>query len=180
MENNDTREKQTHSRQTIISFILIAVLIVGGYWLYNRTKSATETLPKQAVSKMAFEDLGVQIEVPSSVQDLVYATRTVQTLGTIAEVSTRAIIEQNPNCSIGVVYTLSKEKLAESNTNMNEGAVKAATEWRDGVPPQAKEFPEFYFVYEPSQAACTENVGAEAAQRMDFWKSIQSATLLNS
>jgi hypothetical protein len=131
---------------------------------------------------VVLKELGVDIKVPESLYDLTYTASTTQAVGTVLRLSTKSLEQATSNfCNIGFVYDIQKASLTSTSTGTRwtEATLKAATQSQEGIPPQAKEFPTFYFVFEPTQATCAlgdKNLALEAEQRESIWRAIETAT----
>jgi hypothetical protein len=83
-------------------------------------------------------------------------------------------------CDLGVYYNISKASLGSPDSTWKESDLKAATVVNGQVPPQAKEFPDFYFVFQPTQTPCSskpEAMQTEASLRDALWIAVSTATL---
>jgi hypothetical protein len=163
--------------------LVIAVLALIAIALLAVIRPPQRDAENQGVpGAVALPDLGVSVVLPTGLEGLAVATTTVQRLGTVLHVAVPpAPGSGGTACELGVFYNVRKADLAAPGTRWNEETLRAAAAGSEGIPPQAKEFPEFYFVFEPSQAACSTDeaqMQIEIALRQALWLSVSSAMLL--
>lgn len=163
--------------------ITIAVLVLVAIGLLAVIKPPARTAENQvAPGAVALADLGVSIVLPTGLDGLAVATTTVARLGTVLHVAVPAVPGSGDEaCELGVFYNVSKASVSAPGARWSEESLLAAAAGQEGIPPQAKEFPEFYFVFEPSQEACANDeaqLQIEIALRQALWLSVSSATLL--
>ncbi len=164
----------TSKRAGILLLLLGAAIVVGvGLWV---TKGGGAVSTAQA--SVSLTELGVRISVPQDIANVAYRVEQVQSLGPVLFMSTPDL---PPGCAVGVFYRLQKSAIAPAGSRWTAQSLAAATHSEQGVPPQAKEFGDFYLVFEPSQAACSSDqagVDRESVVRQKVWGSTQTAELL--
>lgn len=168
--------------------VVAALLFLGAGFIYLAPKAhapgiggmvATTTASHTAsTTRFTLKELGIQIHPSTELSGLRYRTATVQALGTVLFMTTS---HENPPCELGAFYRIEKKDLANPKTRWDADALRIATQQNGDVPPQAKEFPDFYFVFESSQAACSNEqtkILQESKDRQALWQSVQTAEAL--
>jgi hypothetical protein len=112
--------------------------------------------------------------------DLSYTVNGGGPLGDVLVMSLPSLVIEGKPCTLGAFYLLKKDAIATSATHWSAETLQAATQKNGEVPPQAKDFGNEYFVFEPSQAACTQgddskSLEKEGDKRWKLWKSVQTA-----
>lgn len=161
--------------------ILIAVLVLVAIVLFAFVKPPQkEAAPSQA-GQVTLAPLGVAVQLPQGLEGLAVATSTVEGLGPVVRVAVPpAPGVEGTACELGVFYNVSKASIDDPGSPWTKEQLDAASVVNGQIPPQAKEFPEFYFVFEPAQTPCTTNpdqLQIEAALRQALWISVATATL---
>lgn len=152
-------------------FIIVALAAVALVAFYVNTRSES-TEPRT----YNLSEFGVALTVPSSLNDLAHSARTQLGINTVLHMMV------DESCEIGVFYQIQKNAIETSRTSWTEETLEAAQGERDGQPAQVKEFTDFYLVFEPSEAPCSENERAaeeEAARRMDLWNAVVTARFMS-
>jgi hypothetical protein len=161
-------------RAGVLLLLLGAAIVVGvGLWV-TKGGGAVST----ARASVPLTELGLRVSVPQDIANLSYRVEQVQAIGPVLFMSTPDLPQ---GCAVGVFYRLQKSALGPAGSRWTAESVAAATHERQGVPPQAKEFGDFYLIFEPSQAACSSDqagVERESVVRQKVWGSTQTAELL--
>jgi|GEM_PF-6829227 len=129
-----------------------------------------------AVQEFELKQLGVSISPGSLPPSLTYDARTAQGVGSVLFMTTEEIRASAPDCYLGAFYRIEKAALVEGGENRTnwtletlEAAANATTS-----PPSAKEFDDFFLVFEPSQAVCSGN-SDEPRLREALWMTVTTA-----
>lgn len=165
-----------------LSVVVIAGIIAGTY-LYIERPTVVEAPRGELSSEQAhliLTDLGIRIVRPDALTAIELRPTTVQSVGKTVRV---ASLSSNPaqSCELGVLYTVPKSGIAEARTKWTEKTLVAASKESNGVPPQVKIFSDFYLVFEPSQATCSnadDKKAIEATERGALWAAISSAEIV--
>ncbi|HEX5774531.1 MAG TPA: hypothetical protein VFY28_01035 [Candidatus Paceibacterota bacterium] len=161
----------------IAGLVLVAIAILA-FVRPPQPNAGNQTTP----GVVELTDLGVTVVLPQGLEGLAIATTTVEGLGTVLHVAVpTASSDAGGACELGVFYNVPKAALGGPNARWSEESLKAATLGAEGIPPQAKEFPAFYFVFEPSQTACATDASQleiEIALRQALWMAVSTAELL--
>lgn len=148
----------------IISGTTFLIIVIALFVVFSRNIGS---------GSLVLAELGIRLNVPASLSGAAIGTSTVQAVGPVAWVA----VEE---CVLGAFYEIDKSDLEQPRTRWTQESLNAATKDSADVPQQAKEFDDFYLVFEPSQAACATERSAEkkeASLREDLWRSIKTARL---
>jgi hypothetical protein len=161
------------SKKTVL-LGLASIVVVFGIALFVVYREEIRGTPGGSYT-VALRELGVRLQIPGTVPGVEYTTRAVPLVGTVADLYNEDIRHANPACTLGAVFRIEMRDLAQPKTRLTQESLEAATVWQGDIPPQAKEFPEFYLVFEPSQAVCSDDAEAESRMRTEVWRSIEGA-----
>jgi hypothetical protein len=126
-------------------------------------------------------DLGVTVALPQGLDGIALGKSSIEGVGPAVVVALPPTAPGEKACELGVYYTVPKSAIGAPDSKWNESDLKAATVVNGQVPPQAKEFSEFYFVFEQARTACSSDAAAqqvEATLRMALWIAVSTATLI--
>ncbi len=151
--------------------VIVAATLLGALALVV-TRDTPVTGQAKTVRLM---ELGVQIDVPASISDLTYEPRTSRERGAVL----RMMISES--CELGAIFSVAKKPDALKAAGYTSETIAAATQYTGDTPPRAKEFTDFYIVFEPSQSTCTSDAQeneAEAKKRSDLQNALTTAQFI--
>ena len=158
------------NRKLIIVVVLVALALIV-YAVSQRSNATT------SARTYNLSEFGIAIDVPGTLSDLTHEVKQINpTPGTILE------MRVDETCTIGAFYTVQKNALDASGNQWTEELLESAQFPSGGNPGRVKEFTDFYFVFEPSQAACSTNEAdaeREAAKRLALWNSLVTARYMS-
>lgn len=166
--------------KNIVLILVLAGIAVALLAVAKPPQKAEE--PTAAPGAVALTELGVVISLPQGLSGLAVATSSNPALGTIFHIGVLSASGKNEDtCELGVFYRISKEMVVAGTAGLSQEALTALVTGSAIEPPRAKEFPEFYFIFEPAQAVCSttpEAAQVEMALRQALWLSVGTADLL--
>ncbi len=169
-------------------FFLAIVVVAGvaaGTYLYMQRPAVVQAPSGKLSSEegtFVIADLGVRLTRGDVLTAIELRPTSVQSVGSTVRVSTRSTNSEQ-GCELGVFYKIPIDGVAQARTQWTVESLQAATESRDGVPAQVKQFADFYLVFEPSQATCSnedDKKAIEAAERGALWAALSSAEVVES
>lgn len=162
---------------------LVIAVGLGTWWGYHA--------PTTAERYLALPALGVRLPVGAALaRELVVAPGVA---AASAGFSSQALEAAAPACAasaapLGIIERVAKADVTESASvhwTHNHSALRAATLAREGLPPLAKEFDDFYLVYIHPPAPCLPQTGSEdlsfaaARQLLALVRSVSQAELIS-
>lgn len=167
----------------IFLIIIIAAGVIAGTYLYMERPPVVAApvgkLPEER-GELVLADLGIGIVRPDLLTAIELRPTMVQSVGKTVRVSTLST-NQSQSCELGVFYKIMKDGAALARTQWTEERLIAAAEEVNGVPAQVKIFQDFYLVFEPSQATCSnadDKKQVEAAERGALWTAVSTAEIV--
>ncbi len=156
----------------VVVLVLVALLLMA--FVKPWQPKAADTAAARAVP---LSELGVSVSLPEGLTGLAVATSTTPGLGTVVHLAIPAT-DTTQACELGVYYDVQKSTLGTPEARWTKEQLDAAAVVNGQVPPQAKEFEWFYFVFEPTQATCatdTAQVAVENSLRQALWIGVATA-----
>lgn len=163
------------------NYILLVVVVIIGVVVYKNMKSqqppSTSVQEVKQNKELVLENLGIKFKKPKGLEDLLFLEQS----NSRATFTSQRIASQDENCTaedgpLGSFTKISKEETKNDSSGNWRRNNKTLKEMAKETPPQAKEFENFYILYEGPQATCSDDEDVNNLQASQA-KLLQSVVL---
>lgn len=160
----------------LIGFVGILSII---FRLFGISYTEAQQLNNGGVEFKEIKKLGVEIGLPKTNKDIILEREKEKNVGDVIWATYKD--ESDQKCNLGAYYRISKKFLNTKDAVQISDRVRGAVSSKNFFTARAKEFQNFFLIYEPTMKFCTTEYSAlkeEKKMREQIWKSLALAETL--